>query len=268
MCLFAVFYGEDWVVLKNKKCMGTLQEQFIRSKPRPAIVELGTSDGYLIVHYLHVLGNAMVMTNLETIYRSKFRNQLIIFRPKPTIPDCTMFAVPDSEAPEFIIAEIKLPKLVSILCLFLQNRMNLFGFVFFLVGACPLFVVSSILVVYESNLSLLYFINPQYRQVSQMKYDRSILHQLIDQLKINGPLLHDLYTHFQSSSRGIELDVGNNLLVLRTRSHIYEMAAKLSFGVQEANTRAEFNSQTKVLLLIPFQQDVCFLPYTPFFPKS
>ncbi|VDK35351.1 unnamed protein product [Taenia asiatica] len=135
---FQLSLCRDWVVLKNKKCMGTLQKQFIRTKLRPAIIELGSSEGAQIKE------EAM--------------------KPKPTIPDVKIFGVPDADRPDFIIAEFQLPKL--------------------------------------------------------------------------------------SNSRGIKLEVGTKVIVLQTRSHTYEMAAELSLAVDQAGTRAEFDLDRKVCLLI------------------
>nr|CDS18972.1 Nop17p [Echinococcus granulosus] len=132
---FQLSLCRDWVVLKNKKCMGALQKQFIRTKLRPAIIELGSSGG------AEIKEGPM--------------------KPKSTIPDVKMFGVPDTDNPEFIIAELKLPEL--------------------------------------------------------------------------------------SNSRGIKLEVGKKVLVLQTRSHTYGMAAELSFPVDQAGTRAEFNLERKIL---------------------
>ncbi|KAL7059667.1 hypothetical protein AAHC03_013399 [Spirometra sp. Aus1] len=75
---FKLQLNRDWIVLKNKKCMGTLQEQFIRTKARPAIIEMEPSD-----------------------------------RPKTTTPSMRLTAVPNSETPEFVVAEINLPEVAS-----------------------------------------------------------------------------------------------------------------------------------------------------------
>ncbi|VDN97773.1 unnamed protein product [Rodentolepis nana] len=142
---FKLSIKKDWIILKNKKCMGTLQEQFIRSRPRPIIIEMDeSSEG-------------------TTSNVSEIKNAA----PKSSIPEFKMSAIPDVENPEVIVTELKLPEL--------------------------------------------------------------------------------------SSCRGIELDVGANLFVLRTRSHLYEMAAKLSHRVDQEKTVAEFNSRTKVGLLISYQ---------------
>ncbi|KAM7541903.1 hypothetical protein Aperf_G00000007927 [Anoplocephala perfoliata] len=135
---FQLSICKDWIILKNKKCMGTLQEQRIRTKPRPSIIELNTSD-----EKISQLSGA----------KSDTRNSVV--------PDFSISAIPDIENPDFIISELKLPDLAS--------------------------------------------------------------------------------------SRGIELDVGPKLFVLRTRSQVYEMASELSHTVDQANTHAEFNIRTKIL---------------------
>ncbi|KAL5968184.1 PIH1 domain-containing protein 1 [Taenia solium] len=87
---FQLSLCRDWVVLKNKKCMGTLQKQFIRTKLRPAIIELGSSEG-------------------ASSTGAEIKEEAM--KPKSTIPDVKMFGVPDADRPEFIIAEFQLPKL-------------------------------------------------------------------------------------------------------------------------------------------------------------
>nr|CDS32609.1 Nop17p [Hymenolepis microstoma] len=136
---FKLSIKKDWIILKNKKCMGTLQEQLIRSRPRPIIIEMEESSE----------GTASQISGVKNTV------------PKSSIPVFKMSAVPDVENPEVILTELKLPEL--------------------------------------------------------------------------------------SSCRGIELDVGSNVFVLRTRSHLYEIAAKLSHRVDQGNTTAEFNTRTKIL---------------------
>ncbi|VDN33285.1 unnamed protein product [Dibothriocephalus latus] len=124
---FKIQLNRDWIVLKNKKCMGTPQEQCIRTKARPAIIELDPSDG-----------------------------------PKTTTPSMNLKAVPNPESPEFLVAEIKLPELAS--------------------------------------------------------------------------------------SRGLNLEVGQQTISLQTRSNVYELAAELRWPVNKDATVAEFNKDTKVSL--------------------
>ncbi|KAA0188306.1 hypothetical protein FBUS_09477 [Fasciolopsis buskii] len=71
----------NWIVLKNKKSMGLLREQYVRSSSRPAIVEL---NDYPIL--------------------------------KGDIPEYELIAVPEDGSPQFLVARIQLPKLVSNLC--------------------------------------------------------------------------------------------------------------------------------------------------------
>nr|CAH8873182.1 unnamed protein product [Trichobilharzia regenti] len=89
-------YGIDleksWIVLKNKKCMGRLQEQCIRTSSRPAIIEMDSSASC---------------------------NPKVIELPDPPVkgdtPKYELVQVnyDNSEKLRYLIARISLPKLVS-----------------------------------------------------------------------------------------------------------------------------------------------------------
>ncbi|GAA55380.1 PIH1 domain-containing protein 1, partial [Clonorchis sinensis] len=69
-----------WVVLKNKRAMGRLQEQYVRAAPRPTIVEMGDTSGQV-----------------------------------GDVPPYELLAVPEEGIPEYLVARITLPKLRSAL---------------------------------------------------------------------------------------------------------------------------------------------------------
>ncbi|BHF68956.1 PIH1 domain-containing protein 1 [Sparganum proliferum] len=92
---FKLQLNRDWIVLKNKKCMGTLQEQFIRTKARPAIIEMEPSDNEF---------------SLSTPSGDVPKEPV---KPKTTTPSMRLTAVPNPETPEFLVAEINLPEVAS-----------------------------------------------------------------------------------------------------------------------------------------------------------
>ncbi|XP_060882660.1 PIH1 domain-containing protein 1 [Labrus mixtus] len=79
--------SRDWKVLKNRKFLGSVSEQNIRTKSRPVIQELEPQDG---------------------------------FTPTARRPEFTLLVEPPAGDPEYLIAEIKLPGVPSSRCLVLD----------------------------------------------------------------------------------------------------------------------------------------------------
>ncbi|KAF6776494.1 hypothetical protein AHF37_04110 [Paragonimus kellicotti] len=89
-----------WIVLKNKKSLGRLCEQFVRAASRPAIVEINNSTPSLRPNLI------------QEVPETKDSNQSRLLG---EIPQYKLITVPECGTPEFLVAQINLPKLVSTL---------------------------------------------------------------------------------------------------------------------------------------------------------
>ncbi|CAL8077958.1 unnamed protein product [Calicophoron daubneyi] len=87
----------NWIVLKNKKAMGRLQEQYVRASSRPAIVEMDDPIPSLKTNLIEEVEHPVVSEE-----RLSGEN-----------PVYKLSTVPEDGKPEYLVAEIQLPKLRS-----------------------------------------------------------------------------------------------------------------------------------------------------------
>lgn len=89
---------ESWLILKNKKFMGTLSAQNIRNKPRPIISEIPPSEEKAVPEIKK-------STPLITEISSKK------IEPSGKAPKYKLIQEPPKGHPDFLVAEIHLPKI-------------------------------------------------------------------------------------------------------------------------------------------------------------
>ncbi|CAH8466496.1 unnamed protein product [Dicrocoelium dendriticum] len=94
---YGVTLERNWIILKNKKALGRLQEQHVRAESRPAIVELDTP----------VPGFKPTLIQEMPVQRD------INLSVQGEVPQYTLTAVPDAKNPEYLVFQTKLPKLRS-----------------------------------------------------------------------------------------------------------------------------------------------------------
>ncbi|KAF8569099.1 hypothetical protein P879_02942 [Paragonimus westermani] len=94
---FDLHLERKWVVLKNKRSLGRLHEQFVRAANRPAIVEMNNPT-------------PSVRPNLiQEVPESEDSDQRLLGE----VPQYKLITVPERGPPEFLVAQINLPKLRS-----------------------------------------------------------------------------------------------------------------------------------------------------------
>lgn len=115
--------SRDWVILKNRRCVGTLQQQYVRTQSKPFIMEMEGQDSTGTV-------SGVKPGLIQEIDSSKEDS-----RSKGIEPDYRIVQEPPTGHPEFLVAEITLPqvKLSSSLSLdlgedriLLQTRSNIY----------------------------------------------------------------------------------------------------------------------------------------------
>ncbi|THD26349.1 PIH1 domain-containing protein 1 [Fasciola hepatica] len=93
---YGVELERNWIILKNKKTMGLLREQYVRSSSRPAIMELSENP-------------APVSKLIQEVSILSATSDYL----KGDVPEYELLTVPDQVSPEFLVARIQLPKLRS-----------------------------------------------------------------------------------------------------------------------------------------------------------
>ncbi|KAG8567889.1 hypothetical protein GDO81_013820 [Engystomops pustulosus] len=83
--------SRDWRMLKNRKFMGSIFDQNIRTKSKPIIQEMDTRPS-------HLIPSKTLISEIES---------------SPVKPDYTIVAEPHEGHPRFLVAEISLPKVSS-----------------------------------------------------------------------------------------------------------------------------------------------------------
>ncbi|XP_069462473.1 PIH1 domain-containing protein 1 [Ambystoma mexicanum] len=100
--------SREWRMLKNRKFMGSVSEQNIRTKSKPIIQEMETSNE-------HESRSKPLVTELDS---------------SPAVPEFTITAEPAEGQPSYLVAEISLPKTPSVRSLVLdlgEDRILLWG---------------------------------------------------------------------------------------------------------------------------------------------
>eukprot|EP00111_Clytia_hemisphaerica_P004458 TCONS_00012749-protein len=99
--------NREYKILKNRKAMGTLQMQTVRSKSKPVIMEMDPVMAELEQEQLdEQRQKQQIMSEVSsTKYTSTHRTQQKYVEPK-----FTMIKEPDEGTPEFLVFEISLPK--------------------------------------------------------------------------------------------------------------------------------------------------------------
>ncbi|OCT73126.1 PIH1 domain-containing protein 1 isoform X1 [Xenopus laevis] len=100
--------SRDWRMLKNRKFMGSISDQNIRTKSKPIIQELDTSSS-------QTLQSKPLISEIQS---------------SPKVPEYTIAAEPSEGHPSFLVAEISLPNVTSVRSLVLdlgEDRIVLWG---------------------------------------------------------------------------------------------------------------------------------------------
>ncbi len=97
----------DWIQLKNKKFQGVITEHNIRTKSKPRISEIGQVEPE----------TPTLSSNTSTTQSSKpliteLESSSVVTSKAPA-PEYVIMREPIEGHPEFLVAEIKLPKVVS-----------------------------------------------------------------------------------------------------------------------------------------------------------
>ncbi|KAE8593848.1 hypothetical protein XENTR_v10019348 [Xenopus tropicalis] len=100
--------SRDWRMLKNRKFMGSISDQNIRTKSKPIIQEMDTSASQ----------------------KPQSKPLISEIKSSPEVPKYTIVAEPAEGHPSFLVAEISLPKVTSVRSLVLdlgEDRIVLWG---------------------------------------------------------------------------------------------------------------------------------------------
>ncbi|XP_048765191.1 PIH1 domain-containing protein 1-like [Ostrea edulis] len=92
---YSIALSRDWVILKNRKCIGRLQEQNVRTQSKPVIMEMGDQSG---------LGKPLIqeMDTPKPLSQEELKA-------RGQKPDFRIVQEPAEGHPEFLVAEISLP---------------------------------------------------------------------------------------------------------------------------------------------------------------
>ncbi|XP_042327012.1 PIH1 domain-containing protein 1 isoform X1 [Sceloporus undulatus] len=84
---------QEWLILKNRKFMGSISEQTIRTKSKPVIQEVDSSE---------------VKEKTSNLWQSS------VSESSATVPEYTIVAEPSVNHPDHLVAKICLPKMTSV----------------------------------------------------------------------------------------------------------------------------------------------------------
>lgn len=98
---------EDWTQLKNRKCLGNLHEHHVRAKSKPRILEVEPAENIEKEKAESV--SKPLITEVDSSRSGESKQNV-----GKTVeePECVIIQEPKQGYPEFLVAEIKLPKVV------------------------------------------------------------------------------------------------------------------------------------------------------------
>ncbi|XP_071827587.1 PIH1 domain-containing protein 1-like isoform X2 [Apostichopus japonicus] len=100
---FGIMLERNWTQLKNRKCLGNLHEHHIRAKSKPRILEMSQEAAAAV--------DERQTKSLISELPSEVSSAALREADKtPEEPECVIIQEPKTGYPEFLVAEVKLPK--------------------------------------------------------------------------------------------------------------------------------------------------------------
>lgn len=106
---YGITMDRNWVQLKNKKSVGTLTEHHIRARSKPRISEMDSSS----VTTAPSLGETTKSSTNKPLITELDSSSSVTTSSKAPSPEYVIMREPLEGHPEFLVAEVKLPKLKS-----------------------------------------------------------------------------------------------------------------------------------------------------------
>ncbi|KAJ6654424.1 hypothetical protein lerEdw1_007017 [Lerista edwardsae] len=101
----------EWRILKNRKFMGSISEQTIRTKSKPVIQEMDSRSHCKVNVLPDQASPPPPGRSLPPVYKLCLS---CLFSSSAAVPEFTIFAEPTSSHPDHLVARIRLPKVSSV----------------------------------------------------------------------------------------------------------------------------------------------------------
>lgn len=115
---FTFSFIPDWTQLKNRKCLGNLHDHHVRAKSKPRIQEMSGEASPEEGKKGPLISEVPSNPSTEMVNESGKASEE---------PDCVIMREPKTGHPEFLVAEVKLPKVVSTNLFFFFLRASIYS---------------------------------------------------------------------------------------------------------------------------------------------